>query len=89
MRVQFEYPLSDTAKWEGRLKITATVDREDVEIEKIIHEDASGHRSNITYLVEQWGDNCLYDKLCDMAINNACNLGKMEEEDYTMTMQND
>jgi hypothetical protein len=84
MKVHFTYPLSNSEKWQGQLEVSATVDGQDAEITKVIHEDHNGKKSDLTYVVEQYTPT-LYDSLCEMAVNDARNVG---EEDYTMEMQN-
>lgn len=83
MKVTFDYPLSDTAKWQGQLTVSATVDTQDAEIDRVLHVDPSGKISDITYLVEDYAPQ-LYDKLAEMAVNDARNL---IHEDYTLENQ--
>jgi hypothetical protein len=80
-KVNFDFPISNAAIWQGQLHVTANVDGHDVEVTNVIHEDHNGHKSNITALVEEWLGS-FYDDLCEAAINNSCNT----DEDYTTSV---
>ena len=84
MKVNFDFPISNTSKWGGELNVRALVDGQDAEIEQVIHIDYNGKKSDITLLVEEYAPQ-LYDSLRDAAVNDARNLEL--HEDYTLENQ--
>lgn len=82
----FTYPISNTRQWEGQLHISAQVDDFNAQIEKVILEDRTGHKQDITGRVEEFGFQM--EDLEYMAQNDYENVGAFDEsEDYTLAHQ--
>ena len=83
-KVSFDFPISGSKEWKGHLQVEATVEGHDATIDKVIMQDTSGKKADITHLIDEWC-NGLYDSLCDAAINNS--IEEPASDDYTMSMQ--
>lgn len=77
MKVSFDYPLSDTKDYEGKLHVEATVNGHDVDIDAVTFEDKHGNKVDFMWMLVEWCGN-LYNCLEEAAINNAAN-----EQDFS------
>lgn len=82
-------PISNSRVFQGQLHVTANVDANqydpEAEIIGIIHEDASGRRSNVTPLIEIFCES-LRDVIEELAIKEAMtseeDLVTLEKQDW-------
>jgi len=78
MKVTFDYPLSDTADYEGKLIVEATVNGQNVLIDSVVFEDKHGSKSDFMWMLVEWCGN-LYTCIEEAAINNSVNTQAFSE----------
>jgi hypothetical protein len=76
-KVSFDYPLSETKDYEGKLIVEATVYGQNALIDSVVFEDKHGNKSDFMWMLVEWCGN-LYTCIEDAAINNASS-----EEDFS------
>jgi hypothetical protein len=77
-KVSFDYPLSETKDYEGKLIVEATVNGQDVDIDSVIFEDKHGNKSEFMWMLVEWCGN-LYTCIEEAAINNSVNTEDFSE----------
>ena len=77
-KVSFDYPLSDTKNYEGKLIVSAVVDGQEVDLQSVVFEDKTGRKVNFIWMLEEWCGN-LYTCIEEAAINNSVNTEDFSE----------